>query len=186
MLCCDMLLPRDILVVLKLHLIDDPRQSYERLGADVGLGASTLHRSVGRLMEAGLLTPERRVKRADLLDLLVYGVRFVYYTRPKEPTRGMPTAHAAAPLKHLLATGSSNFAVSGEAIPVWPDPLGSAQGYAVEPLDPIAPSASRRDERLYELLALVDAMRIGHTRDRMLAIKELQQRLEPTKALARR
>lgn len=169
-----MLLPRDVFVALKLHLLDDPGRSFEQLEADIGLSASTLHRSVKRLTSARLVTSERNVRRADLLDFIVYGVRYAYYARLGEPTRGLPTAHAAPPLKGALSPG--------EETPVWPDPQGQTRGHAVEPLDELAPEAARRDPEFYELLALVDAIRIGRARERNLAIQELKQRLVPVKA----
>lgn len=164
-----MLQPRDVFVAIKLHLTPDPTISYERLGSEIGLSASTMHRSVKRLMEAGLLTRRREVMRLDLRDLLLHGVRYVYYVKPGEPTRGMPTAFAASPLDQNVSAG-------GE-IPVWPDPEGAARGYALEPLDERVPEAARRDPRLYELLALVDAIRIGRPREFALAAKELSLRL---------
>jgi hypothetical protein len=39
------------------------------------------------------------------------------------------------------------------------------------------PEAARQDERLWELLALVDAIRIGNARERSLAVRELKKRL---------
>ena len=164
-----MLQPRDVLVVLKLHLVPDPAISFEKLEQEVGLSASTLHRSVARLVDAGLLTRERVVKRADLRDLILHGVRYVYYVKPGEPTRGLPTAFAASPLNRLVSPG--------EEIPVWPDPDGPVRGFSVEPLDKSAPEAARRDSRLYELLALVDAIRIGRPREYKLAADELSRRL---------
>jgi hypothetical protein len=40
------------------------------------------------------------------------------------------------------------------------------------------PQAALEDKRLYELLALVDALRDGRARERELAVKELTKRLE--------
>ena len=48
---------------------------------------------------------------------------------------------------------------------------------AVQPLYPSVPGAARRDPALYDLLALVDAMRLGRARERGRAEKEISQRL---------
>jgi hypothetical protein len=48
---------------------------------------------------------------------------------------------------------------------------------AFSPLYKLAPGAAREDERLYELLVLVDAIRGGRARERELAIRELKKRL---------
>jgi hypothetical protein len=61
--------------------------------------------------------------------------------------------------------------------PVWPDPEGRVQGASVQPLYPSVPGAARRDPKLYDLLALVDALRFGRAREREFAEKELNQKL---------
>jgi len=48
----------------------------------------------------------------------------------------------------------------------------------VEPLIPAAASFAEHAPRLYDLLALVDAIRLGTARDREVAGKLLGQRLE--------
>jgi hypothetical protein len=48
----------------------------------------------------------------------------------------------------------------------------------VQPLDRSVPQAARRDPALYDLLALVDALRIGRARERGLAEKEINRRLD--------
>jgi hypothetical protein len=83
--------------------------------------------------------------------------------------RGQRTAWAATPLsKSILASGSP---------PVWPDANGDAWGVALEPIHPSVPDAVRKDQDLAELMALVDALRIGSARERNLAKKELKKRL---------
>jgi hypothetical protein len=47
----------------------------------------------------------------------------------------------------------------------------------LEPLHKAAPSAARRDPILYELLALIDALRDGRVRERQRAERELTARL---------
>jgi hypothetical protein len=50
-------------------------------------------------------------------------------------------------------------------------------GRAVAPLYRSAPLAAAEDPRLHELLALVDALRVGRARERTLAREELDRRL---------
>ena len=68
---------------------------------------------------------------------------------------------------------------SSEPPPVWAHAEGKVRGYAFAPLYPTVPAAALRDSRLYELLALVDAIRDGRARERNLAAKELESRLKP-------
>lgn len=72
--------------------------------------------------------------------------------------RGIPTAFAAAPLKKLLISG-------GQYIYVWPYAKGKEMGQSVEPLFKSVPEAVQHDDHLYEYLALVDAIRLGHQRE---------------------
>jgi hypothetical protein len=88
------------------------------------------------------------------------------------------SAYAAPPLNEIISPAE------GEHPPVWPDPEGSARGYELEPLYPSVPKAARLDNGLYELLALVDAIRDGRARERNLAVEHLQKRLKKKNAAA--
>ena len=81
----------------------------------------------------------------------------------------MPTAHAAEPLRGKLT--------QEEPMPVWPYEKGAARGYAFSPLYKRAPEAAMKDQNLYQLLALVDAIRGGAARERDLAKRQLSSLL---------
>jgi len=66
--------------------------------------------------------------------------------------------------------------VMGEA-PVWPYAQGEMRGYSIKPLHRQVPKAALEDPKLYELLALVDAVRGDRIRERALASEELTKRL---------
>jgi hypothetical protein len=85
----------------------------------------------------------------------------------------MPTSYAAPLLRELIQHEAAK-----DLPPVWPDPEGKVRGYALEPLFRNVPYAALRDQQLYELLALVDALREGRARERNLAATELRRRLE--------
>jgi hypothetical protein len=44
---------------------------------------------------------------------------------------------------------------------VWPHAKGTVRGESLTPLTPTAPEAAQRDEALYRVLALIDALRIS-------------------------
>jgi hypothetical protein len=164
--------PQDIVVALKLALAATPRPSYADLGADLGMSASEAHAAVRRLGEARLLDPETQEVRREILHrFLVHGVPHAFPARTREVTRGLPTAWAAPAL-------AGKFSAGDQIPPVWPDPDGQVQGAAVQPLYSSVPQAARRDAALYDLLALVDALRLGRARERALAEEELAQRLK--------
>ncbi len=162
--------PQDVVVALLLTL-EQGAKTYAELGQILGMSASEVHAAVRRLREARLIDPETREVRMEALrNFLVHGVPYAFPARQKEITRGMPTAWAAPALAEKIRS-------SDQLPPVWPDPDGKVQGSAVEPLYPSVPGAARRHPLLYELLALVDALRLGRARERGMAEKEIAVRL---------
>lgn len=166
--------PQDVLVLLKLVSWRDQPWTYARLAVALGMSPSQVHAAAKRAVAARLAVRDERGVRPQLRNLaefLVHGVRYVFVAERGEPTRGMPTAHAAVPLKDLLQG-------SAEPPPVWPHAEGEVRGIAFSPLFHSAPEAARSDPLLYELLALVDGIRGGRARERELASRELRKRLE--------
>lgn len=168
--------PQDLLVCLALVDRGPGPWAYSELAGEVGLSVSEANGAVQRASAAGLLAEplEPRGKptpvRAALLGFLSHGVRHAFYVKPGRIVRGMPTAHSAPPLRSLIESGE-------ESALVWPDELGDRRGQAIEPLYPSVPAVARKNQSLYELLALTDALRCGRTRERELALSELRQRL---------
>jgi len=107
----------------------------------------------------------------SLRQFIVYGAAFVYPAVRGEMTVGFPTAHGVSPLKELLVS-------STEPVPVWPHPRGKVRGMALLPLYEKLPIAAMEDEDLYALLSLFDALRTGQARERELAKKLLEERLQ--------
>ncbi len=61
---------------------------------------------------------------------------------------------------------------------VWPWPEGDARGQSIEPIYHSVPIAIKNDSNLYELLALVDAVRVGRVREQNIALDELKRRIK--------
>jgi len=165
--------PQDICILLKIVALDRSPWSYSQLAYELGMSASEVHAGVKRATEASLMRLEDGWGTPDpdaLEELLVHGVKYVFTPVHGRLTRGMPTSFAAPPLSRVLA-------LPQELPPVWPDPEGEVRGYEFSPLYKSVPYAARRDARLYELLALVDAIRGGAQSERELAISELRARL---------
>ena len=135
----------------------------------IGLAQPALTRSLQRLAHADLWNrKERRVDIPGAEGLLVHAARFLIPPQLGQATRGFPTAHSAPPLASMILANSTI---------VWPDDEGGHMGTALEPLHPSAPGAARANPRLHELLALVDALRVGRARERTLAVRLLHDRL---------
>jgi len=166
--------PQDIVVLLKLVASDSLSLTHAAIAKSLGMSLSEVHGSLDRALESGLARKEGRAPArpipAALKEFLVHGLRYAFPARVGGPVRGMPTAHAAPPLKAQLAP-------SDELPPVWPDPRGTVRGQELPPLYRSVPGAAKRDAKLYELLALADSLRIGGARERKLAEAELSTRL---------
>ncbi|MCA9490676.1 MAG: RNA-directed DNA polymerase [Myxococcales bacterium] len=161
--------PQDLVTVLALAR-PEPPQTYADLGQLVGLSTSEAHGAVRRLREAGLVDGERRVSRASLSDFLRYGLRVVYPARPGSLTLGVPTGAAVFPDEVDLP--------APEAAPwVWPSEHGTLRGLALEPLYRTLPETVPHDPWLYEVLAILDLLRAGQTRDVRWARTALDRRL---------
>ena len=163
--------PQDVVIALKLTTIGKSDWSYCRLAKDLFMSVSETHAGVRRAVAARLLDPQTRAPlKQPLEEFLVHGAKYAYPPDRGGLTRGVPTGHAAPPLSDLVSHDR-------EMPPVWPDPDGSTRGYEFSPLYRSVPLAAKRDAKLYELLALVDALRGGQARERMLAERELKTRL---------
>ena len=170
---CVILKPQDVLVVLKFCGFGDKRPSFAQIAEELFMSVSEVHGAVKRGQSAHLLHgPElgERPNRRALEEFLIHGLKYSFPAEHGALTRGMPTSYAAEPLRRHIKAGD-------EPLPVWPQPHGSVRGVAFEPLYSSVPEAAKRDSRLYELLALVDAIRDGRMRERKLGEKELITRL---------
>ena len=163
----------DIYALAKLTLEKGTRP-YAVVAGELEMSASEFHAAVRRLGHAGLVDPKDwRIRQGAVREFLIHGLRYVFPTGSAGLARGMPTSYAAPPLSGLVSFGKEN-------IPVWPDALGESLGYGIEPLHPSAPKAARKDGRLYEILALIDALREGRNRERLIAREELLKRIHRT------
>lgn len=160
----------DVYALCKVAL-EDTARPYAIVAGELEMSASEFHAAVQRLGRAGLLDPKhRRIRLSAVREFLFHGLRYVFPACPGGLTRGMPTSFAAPPLSELISLGKEN-------VPVWPDALGGSLGYGLEPLHPSAPKAARKDARFYEVLALIDALRDGRTRERQMAEEQLLKRI---------
>ena len=163
--------PQDIFVLLKLIAVNDRDWSYAGLARELFMRVSEVHAGLKRASLARLFDlNSKRPLLSALEEFLIYGVKYAYPPVRGGLTRGLPTGYAAPPLnKHI--------AQSFDHPPVWPYSEGDVQGYEFSPLFKSVPKAVLIDEKLYELLALVDAIRDGRAREKDMAVKELKKRI---------
>ncbi|MBI5743535.1 MAG: hypothetical protein HY952_03190 [Elusimicrobia bacterium] len=163
--------PQDIAILLKLVALGDKKWRHVDLVAALCLSQTEISFALNRCRTVGFLdSAKKKVMKTALLEFLVHGLKYVFPARPGPVSRGMPTAHSAAPLASRIVSSDADMYV-------WPSDRGRARGQAIEPLYPKAPLAAEKDAELYELLAIVDALRAGRAREQALAVRELETRL---------
>jgi hypothetical protein len=150
----------------------ESRFSLRSLESLTGVSKSQISLSLNRMYDVGLAKVDRKlqVPKANtkaLLDFIAYGIRYVFPAKEGVIGRGIATSIAAPVLRGKLMT-------SGELQPVWSNPRGNTKGMLIEPLHPKVFLAVQQDAQLYAMLALVDAIRIGHPRERNLALEMLE------------
>jgi hypothetical protein len=165
------LLSQDVVVLAKLVSYAGARPSIAEVAGDLALSPSQVHASLKRLTRSRLVEAKTaRPLLKPVEEFLIHGVKYAFPSQRGEATRGVPTAHAAPPLNGQI--------VDGDLPPVWPDAQGEVRGVTLEPLHKTAPKAARKDPVVYELLALIDALRDGRARERQLAEKALSTQLQ--------
>ncbi|MFO1263765.1 MAG: hypothetical protein U1E84_10575 [Rhodoferax sp.] len=107
----------------------------------------------------------------NLAEFALHGAKYAFPAEKLPLVIGVPTSHSAPAFAGVFAPGSTDF--------VWPHPNGSVRGVGVEPLHPSVPFAAMQDAKLYELLALFDALRVGKARERGMALERLQALIDP-------
>jgi len=110
-----------------------------------------------------------RVNKKQLLDFIQHGVPYVFHSKLREMTIGIPTSHGCPILRNEFSEENTAY--------VWPHKDGKKQGYAVEPLHRKFPEACLKNELLYNICGCIDGIRVGRARDKKLALTRLSRLL---------
>lgn len=135
------------------------------------MSSSEVNHALKRLAKAKLYNPiSKRCLRQSFLEFLLHGVKYAFPANLGPVRPGIPTAHSAPPLARDIVFDEHDRYV-------WEDSAGDAVGQVIEPLYVSAPLAAKEDSNLHELLALVDALRVGRSREINLAKEALSERI---------
>jgi hypothetical protein len=162
--------PLDVLILLKIISINDRKWLQMDIAEALEISQSEVSKSLKRLKASWLLAPNNSIviMRENVLEFLRYGIKYIFPQWPGSVVRGMPTAHSAPVLNNEILS-NENY--------VWPYAKGQVRGQSIIPLYPTVPKACGSDKKLYELLALIDALRIGNAREKDIAYKKLKNRI---------
>lgn len=162
--------PQDILILLKIAVLGNQQWYQHTLAEDLEISQSEISECLTRSKYSGLIGAKgKKVNVSNLLALLQHGIKYVFPQQPGAIVRGIATAHSAAPLANEIHS-VENY--------VWPYARGNMRGQAIQPLYKTVPKAVIKDAKLYEVLALVDAIRVGKVREQQLAFSLLKERLQ--------
>jgi hypothetical protein len=162
----------ELLCALRLAVWPSSQWTYKELSSSLGLAYARTHEAVAGAAACRLYDMKRkRVAYAGLMEFLEHGVKYAFPAYPGERVVGIRTAADAAPMRDLLS------ATDGPPC-VWESEDGQTQGIAVAPLHRLVPAATRQDMDFYELMALIDVLRLNQSvRQVNLAKKLLSERL---------
>ena len=181
-----MLKPQDIVILLKMLsvMMLSETNSLEELTQNelarlLCMSPSEVNAGIKRLVQSGLLGPVQRSKRLSFLPIkaaveecLISGVKYFIPAQTGSYTRGIVTAYAAPIFEKFIVVGD-------DPIPVWPCGEGEQRGIALEPLYRSVPQSITKhpDQPFYELLVLVDVIRMGKIREQKIAVKLLMDKI---------
>ena len=149
--------PFDVGVAARLLLV--PEDRYEPMARALVTSTSAVHRSVVRLMQAGICRAHTRAIAFDsFIDFVRSGVRYAYPPMKGSANTGVSTACSHPDLGHL--DPQSHYAC------VWASGSGTDRGVSLVPLFSGVPEVSKQDPRMHRILAAVDMIRICESKER--------------------
>ena len=159
--------PQDVPILLKIIAKGSIPWHNKDLAAELFISPSEISESLHRSHIARLLGIEKkRVHKLTLLEFIEFGLPYAFPASPGPIVNGLPTAHAHPFLSQYFHSST---------IYVWPYLKGEKRGPSIEPLYKQVPEAALLDEKFYKLMALVDTIRVGKTRELQVAVKELKK-----------
>lgn len=163
--------PQDIAVLLKIIALKHDDWYNSDLALSLKISPSEISEVLNRCKIAGLIdSKKRKVNINSFMEFLVYGLKYVFPIEPGAIVKGIPTAHSASPINEHISSGTDVY--------VWSYAKGTHRGQAIEPLFKSIPEIVLEDKLFYELLTIIDTIRVGRVREIKIAKEELEKRLK--------
>ena len=162
--------PQDIVVLLKIVSIGNDIWRNIDIANALHISPSEVSEALNRCRIARLIDSKKRTIHINSFkEFLVFGLKYVFPVEPGAIVKGIPTAHSAYPINEHIVAGMDAY--------VWPYARGTMRGQAIDPLYSTLPAAVQDDQLFYQLLVIVDTLRVGRVREIKIAIQELEKRL---------
>lgn len=166
-----MLRPQEIFILVALANHGDAGWTYDGLASELDMAPSQVFKSLERAEQAALFyKAKRRVIRRNLIEFLIHGAKYAFSVKPGRLMRGIPAGWQVPGLRELMTEPTDSL--------VWPSATGTVRGQSIEPLHESLPDVASRNPELHAQFALVDIIRVGSARERDVAARELERRLE--------
>ena len=154
--------PQDTVLALKYWSLkqDSLDSSVRDIAESIGISASEVSKGAKRLVAARIVVERDARMFAEsgaLLEWLSYGVRYAYPQESVGYGRGMATSWNCPILKSEMIPPTPAL--------VWPVSGGDVEGALIKPFHESVPVAAGKDERLYRVLSLLEAIRGGKPRE---------------------
>jgi predicted transcriptional regulator len=163
--------PQDIVILSKIIALKHEDWRHVDLAYSLKISSSEIAEALNRCKIAGLIdTKKKKVHVNSFREFLIYGLKYVFPAEPGPIVKGVPTAHSALPISEYISKGTDIY--------VWPYVNGKVRGQTIVPLYKTIPAIVQEDKLFYELLVIMDTLRIGRTREITIAVDELEKRLQ--------
>lgn len=163
--------PQDIVVLLKIISLNNDEWRNIDIANDIDISPSEVSEALNRCRIARLIdSKKRKINSTSLAEFLIYGLKYVFPIEPGAIVKGIPTAHSASPIREHISHNTDIY--------VWSYAKGTFRGQSIEPLYKTLPKVAQNDKLFYELLTIVDTIRVGRVREIKIAIEELNKRLK--------
>ena len=160
--------PQDVVILLKKISRKGRNMNGKQIAASLNISAAEVSMAMERNRAAQLVdSTKEHINILSLKDFIIYGLKYCFPTQPGRIVRGIPTASSASPIKEAIVSNGESF--------VWKDPSGSSRGQSITPLFSKVVKTVSEDADFYALLAIVDSIRIGKSRERNTAIELLDK-----------
>jgi predicted transcriptional regulator len=158
--------PQDVLLAL-IMIGSNEKLTQSELAKSSHLSSGEVNNAIRRLTRSHLLDPiSKEIRRSSLLEFILHGIKYSYPTGLGAAARGIPTAWGHKLIKAQIASKDT---------PVWPSVHGDTYGPSILPLYKNAVNVALKNKNVYNILALIDCIRIGKSREKSLAQKLLKE-----------
>ncbi len=161
--------PQDIVILLKIISLQNENWNNTKISKTLQISASEVSEALTRCSYAKLIDSKKKtVYKSAFKEFLIYGLKYVFPVKPGAVVRGIATAHSANPIKQHFNSNNTVY--------VWSYAKGEHRGESIKPLYKTIPQIINTNDIFYELLVIVDTIRIGRAREVKFAIEELEKR----------